>query len=137
MSKDKMEVFVGIDIANAEFEIKESGPQKTYSERHTTAGIRRIVRRMAAIQPTLVVMEATGGLEKALARAFITAGIRVAVINPRQIRDFSRSFGKLAKTDSIDAEVIALYAERIRSEPRVMNDDYTSRPATIEFPVAA
>jgi transposase len=120
-----MEVYVGIDIAKAELEIKESGPKKTYSERHTQAGIRKIVRRMATIQPTLVVMEATGGLEKALARALVTAGIRAAVINPRQIRDFARSLGKLAKTDRIDAEVIALYAERIRPEPRDLPDANT------------
>lgn len=117
-----MEIYIGIDVAKAEFEIKESGPQKTYSERHTQTGIRRVVRRMAAIQPALVVMEATGGLEKALARALAAAGIRVAVINPRQIRDFARSLGKLAKTDGIDAEVIALYAERIRPEPRDFPD---------------
>jgi transposase len=117
-NEDEMENFIGIDVAKAEFEIKESGSQKTYSERHTQTGIRRIVRRMAAIQPTLVVMEATGGLEKALARDLAAAGIRVAIINPRQIRDFARSLGRLAKTDGIDAEIIALYAERIRPEPR-------------------
>ncbi len=117
-----MEVFVGIDVAKAELEIKESGPQKTYSERHTQTGIRKIVRRMAAIQPTLVAMEATGGLEKPLARALVAAGLRVAVINPRQMRDFARSLGRLAKTDSIDAEIIALYAERIRPEPRDFPD---------------
>ena len=117
-----MEVFVGIDVAKAEFEIKETGSRKTYSERHTQTGIRRTVRRMTAIQPTLVVMEATGGLEKSLARALAAAGIRVAVINPRQMRDFARSMGRLAKTDSIDAEIIALYAERIRPEPREFPD---------------
>jgi transposase len=60
--------------------------------------------------------------EKALARALIDAGIPVAVINPRQMRDFARSTGKLAKTDSIDAEIIALYAEKIRPEPRGIPD---------------
>lgn len=117
-----MEIFVGIDIAKAEVEIKESGSLRTYSERHTKAGIRKTVRRMVAIQSTLVVMEATGGLEKALSRALAAAGIPVAVINPRQMRDFARSTGKLAKTDSIDAEIIALYAERIRPEPRGFPD---------------
>lgn len=115
-----MELFIGIDVAKAEFEIKESASPGTYSERHNQTGIRKIVRRMVALQPTLVVMEATGGLEKALARAMDDAGIPVAIINPRQMRDFARSTGRLAKTDSIDAEVIALYAERIRPEPREM-----------------
>ncbi len=62
-----MELFIGIDVAKAEFEIKESASPGTYSERHNKTGIRKIVRRMVAIQPKLVVMEATGGLEKALA----------------------------------------------------------------------
>jgi transposase len=115
-----MELFIGIDVAKAEFEIKESASPNTYSERHNQTGIRKIVRRMVAIQPKLVVMEATGGLEKALARALDDAAIPVAIINPRQMRDFARSTGRLAKTDSIDAEIIALYAERIRPEPREM-----------------
>ncbi len=122
-----MEIFVGIDVAKAEFEVKETGSHKTYSERHTQTGIRRIVRRMVAIQPTLLVMEATGGLEKALASALFVAGIPVAIINPRQIRDFARSLGKLAKTDGIDAEVIALYAQKIRPEPRDLPDANTEK----------
>ena len=120
-----MEIFIGVDVAKAEFEIKESASPKTYSERNNQTGIRKFVRRMLAIQPTLVAMEATGGLEKALARALIDAGIPVAVINPRQMRDFARSTGKLAKTDSIDAEIIAMYAERIRPEPRGIPDANT------------
>jgi transposase len=120
-----MELFIGIDIAKAEVEIKESSRQETYSERNNQTGIRRIVRRMLEIQPILVAMEATGGYEKPLARALAEAGIRIAVINPRQIRDFARSVGKLSKTDSIDAEIIALYAERIRPEPRGLRDNDT------------
>jgi transposase len=117
-----MEVFIGIDVAKAEVEIKESISANTYSERNNQAGIRKIVRRMLAIHATLVVMEASGGIEKSLARALTDAGIPVAVINPRQMRDFARSTGRLAKTDSIDAEIIALYAERIRPEPRGIPD---------------
>jgi transposase len=117
-----MGIFIGIDVAKAEVEIKESISPNTYSERNNQAGIRKIVRRMLAIQATLVVMEATGGIEKSLARALTDAGIPVAVINPRQMRDFARSTGRLAKTDSIDAEVIALYAERMRPEPRGLPD---------------
>jgi transposase len=90
-----MELFVGIDVAKATFEIKESTApppcsalrrtrHTTYSEPNTPAGIRRIARRMVDIQPILVVMEATGGLEKALARALAAASIRVAIINPPQ-----------------------------------------------------
>jgi transposase len=121
-----MELFVGIDVAKAEVEIKESSERRSYSERNSQVGIRRIIRRMTEIRPTLVVMEATGGYEKPLARALAEAGIRVAVINPRQIRDFARAVGELSKTDSIDAGIIALYAERIRPEPRDFPDDNTN-----------
>ena len=120
-----MELFVGIDVAKATLEVKESLKGKTYSHRNTKSGVKKVVARMLEAKPNLVVLEATGGLEKALARALAEAGIRVAVINPRQIRDFARSLGRLAKTDKIDAEILALYAERIRPEPRPLPDKQT------------
>lgn len=121
-----MGLFVGIDIAKETLEIKEAST-KTYSQPHTAAGIRTIVRWMTELRPTLVAMEATGGLEKALARALDEAGINVAVVNPRQVRDFARSLGRLAKTDRFDAEVLALYAERVRPEPRPLSDANTEQ----------
>ncbi|MCE5231456.1 IS110 family transposase [bacterium] len=75
------------------------------------------------LTPTLVVMEATGGLETTVAALFADRGIAVAIVNPRQVRDFARSTGELAKTDKIDAHAIALFAERIRPEPRPLKDD--------------
>lgn len=71
----------------------------------------------------LIVLEATGGLEHSLAGELATAGFPVAVVNPRQVRDFARATGRLAKTDQIDAQVLALFAERIRPEPRLLPDE--------------
>src|SRR5262249_19980408 len=117
--------FVGIDVAKDTLEIKESSAKASYSRHNSAAGIRRVVQRMTELGPTLIVMEATGGLEKPLVRALDEAGLKVAVINPRQVRDFARSLGRLAKTDRIDAEVLSLYAERVRPEPRPLPDKDT------------
>jgi transposase len=78
-----------------------------------------------AFNPALVVLEATGGLERPVASALAAAGVPVAVVNPRQVRDFAKATGRLAKTDRIDAEVLANFAERIRPQVRPLNDSQT------------
>jgi transposase len=80
--------------------------------------LERLVAELRAIAPALVVLEATGGFEATVAAALAGAGPPLAVVNPRQIRDFARATGRLAKTDRLDAEAIALFAERVRPEPR-------------------
>ena len=74
------------------------------------------------LAPALIVLEATGGFEITVAAALASAGLPLAVVNPRQIRDFARATGRLAKTDALDAQIIALFAERIRPEPRPIAD---------------
>ena len=89
------------------------------------AGRRRprgLVERLAEARPSLVVLEATGGFEATVAAALAAAGLPLAVVNPRQIRDFARATGRLAKTDSLDAEAIARFAEAVRPEPRPLPD---------------
>ena len=81
-------------------------------------GLEDLVDRLAAIDVSLIVLEATGGFETTVAAALAGASLPLAVVNPRQIRDFARALGKLAKTDAIDAEVIALFAEKIRPQAR-------------------
>jgi transposase len=81
------------------------------------------VKRLREIQPVLVVMEATGGFEVATAAALATAGIAVVIANPRQVRDFAKSTGQLAKTDQIDARILSLFAERVRPKVRPLPDD--------------
>ena len=84
---------------------------------HDGAGLEQLASQLVALGPTLVVLEATGGFEIAVAAALAGAGLPLAVVNPRQIRAFARAIGRLAKTDRLDAEVIALFGERIRRKP--------------------
>ena len=86
-----------------------------------------MVERLAALEPELVVLESTGGLERAVAKALREAGIPTAVMNPRQIRDFAKATGRLAKTDALDAEVLARFAEVIRPAPRPLADESTAQ----------
>ena len=82
----------------------------------------RLVERLGALDPYLVVLEATGGFELTVAAALAAAGMPLAVVNPRQIRDFARATGQLAKTDALDAKAIARFAEPVRPEPRPVPD---------------
>jgi len=86
-------------------------------------GIRELVARCQGLTPTLIVLEATGGYEAAVVAALATAGLPIVVANPRQVRDFAKATGQLAKTDAIDAQVLALFAERVRPEPRPLPDE--------------
>jgi transposase len=118
------ECFVGIDVSKAKLDVSIDGDAPFTVER-TDAGLAELVGRLAAARPTLVVMEATGGLEVLPAAALAKSGLAVAVINPRQARDFARATGRLAKTDAIDARVLAHFARAIRPEPRPLPDETT------------
>jgi transposase len=111
-------IFVGIDISKAHLDTAlRPGPQVA---RYTNdpAGIAALIARLKPLTPALVVLEATGGLELPLVAALQVAEIPVAAINPRQARDFAKAIGRLAKTDRIDAEVLAHFAEAIRPDAR-------------------
>jgi transposase len=109
---------VGIDVSSKTLDIEALHSGAVQRIRNNEEGIREITAQMLELRPKLIVMEATGGYERALAIALVQAGLAVAVVNPRQVRDFAKALGKLAKTDRIDAHVIALYGERMRPEPR-------------------
>jgi transposase len=94
-------------------------------------GIAEAVERVQALQPTLIVLEATGGLEGPLAGALAAVGLPVVVINPRQVRDFARATGQLAKTDRLDAQVLAHFADAIRPPVRPVPDDQTQALAAL------
>jgi transposase len=101
---DTRACFVGVDVSKAHLDVAirpEGGPTR---HRNDPAGIAAIVARIGPLAPTLVVVESTGGLEMPVAAALAAAGIPVAVINPRQARDFAKAAGRLAKTDRIDAQ---------------------------------
>jgi transposase len=110
--------FIGIDVAKAQLEFACRPAGETGSVPNEERGITQLVVRCQALAPTLIVCEATGGYEAALVAALATAGLPVVVANPRQVRDFAKATGQLAKTDAIDAQILALFAERVRPEPR-------------------
>ena len=89
------------------------------------AGVKALVKRLGTLQPAWIVLEATGGLERPLMHALVGAELPVAVVNPRQVRDFAKATGQLAKTDSIDAEVLARFAEAVRPALRPLPDAVT------------
>ena len=127
---DKIPVFVGIDVAKHRLEVhlRPSGESFTidYREEEVAA---LVERRLLPLEPTLIVLEATGGLEVRLAAALAAAGLPVAVVNPRQVRSFARATGRLAKTDRLDAKAIAHFAEAVRPAVRPLADEATRRAA--------
>lgn len=116
-------VFVGIDVAKAELviAIRPSGDRWTVA--NDEAGIQTLLKRLRRHPPALVVLEATGGYERAAVAALAAARLPLVVANPRQVRDFARATGQLAKTDRIDADTLALFAERVRPDPRALPDE--------------
>jgi transposase len=115
-------IYVGIDVAKAQLDIavRPSGEQWTMP--HDDAGIARLVSQLQGFSPTLIVLEATGGLELPVTAALAEAGLPVAVVNPRQVRDFAKATGRLAKTDTLDAQVLARFAEAVQPTPRPVPD---------------
>jgi transposase len=128
---DKAPTFVGIDVAKHRLDVhlRPSGESFTidYSEEEVAA----LVERLLPLEPTLVVLEATGGLEVRLAAALAAAGLPVAVVNPRQVRSFARALGWLAKTDRLDAKAIARFAEAVRPPVRPLPDEATRHLAAL------
>lgn len=116
-------VFVGIDVAKAELviAIRPSGDRWTVA--NDEAGIQTLLKRLRRHTPALVVLEATGGYERAAVAALAAARLPLVVANPRQVRDFARATGQLAKTDRIDADTLALFAKRVRPNPRALPDE--------------
>jgi transposase len=110
-------ITVGIDVAKNTIEVALGQKAATFSLDNTPEGIDSLLTRLSGCQVALVVMEATGGLESAVACAFQVAGYAVAIINPRHARDFARAMGQLAKTDRIDARLLAQLGEVIERHP--------------------
>jgi transposase len=115
-------IFAGIDVAKASLDlaVRPAGTHERLP--NDEAGIALVVARLQPLHPALVVLEATGGLEVPLVAALAAAGLAVAVVNPRQVRDFAKAVGQLAKTDVLDAHLLARFAEVVRPEPRPLPD---------------
>jgi transposase len=117
-SLKQSECFVGVDVSEARLDVCVLPGGEGAGFARDRRGLARLVGWLACKAHALVVVEASGGLERALTRALDQAGIAVAVVNPRQVRDFARAAGLLAKTDRLDAYALALYGERLRPVPR-------------------
>jgi transposase len=115
--------FVGIDVSKAHLDVYVRPSGESFRVSHDDAGLVTLLARTRPLTPAIVVLEATGGYEVTVAAALAGAGLPVAVINPRQIRDFARATGQLAKTDALDARVIALFAEAVRPIARPVPDE--------------
>jgi transposase len=116
---------IGIDVAKAHLDVAVRPSGEQWRCANTEADRATLVARVHALQPTLVVLEATGGLEAPLAGALAAAGLPVAVVNPRQVRDFARALGRLAKTDALDSAVLAHFAEAVGPAARPLPDACT------------
>jgi transposase len=111
--------YIGLDVSEAYLDVASTaGHQWRFA--YDGPGIDRLLGALQPVAPALVVLEATGGLEHSVAAELAAAGLAVAVVNPRQVRDFARALGRLAKTDRIDAQVLALFAERVQPEARAL-----------------
>lgn len=124
-------LFVGIDVAKAECVVTVRPTGATWTVPQTEAGWTALAARLQALAPTLVLCEATGGLEVPLASVLAATGVPLAIVNPRQVRDFAKAKGLLAKTDALDAAVLAHFAEALRPLPRPVPDATTQTLAAL------
>jgi transposase len=115
-------MFVGIDVAKDRLDVHIRPAGEAFCVTRDDEGIEELTRRLGAITPRLVVLEATGGFETVVAASLAAAGMPIAVVNPRQIRDFARATARLAKTDTLDAAVIAHFAEAVNPPVRPLAD---------------
>ena len=123
--------FVGIDVSKARVDVHVRPDGTALWSATDTEGLAELVRRLTPLQPTLVVLEASGGYEGVIAATLAEAGLPVAIVNPRQVRKFAGAIGRLAKTDAIDAAVIAHFAQAVRPAARPLPDDLSVRLAEL------
>ena len=116
-------LFVGIDVSKDCLDVAVRPTGEAWQVSHDSRGINDLVERLGELAPQLVVLEATGGMEMALAGELAASKLAIAVVNPRHVRDFARAAGKLAKTDALDAQVLAHFAEAMRPASRPLPDD--------------
>ena len=117
--------FVGIDVSKAHLDVASRPDGEDFRTPNTPAGIAALVDRLKALAPALILLEATGGLERAAAVALAVAGLPTRVVEPGRVRHFARPIGQHSKTDALDARVLAHYAEAVRPEARELPDEET------------
>ena len=116
------QMFIGIDVAKDRLDVHVRPSGEAFSVARDGKGLDELVARLRQLGVALIVLEATGGFETTVAGTLCAAGLPLAVVNPRQIRDFARATGRLAKTDALDAAAIAHFAEAVRPDPRPVPD---------------
>ena len=119
------QIFVGIDVAKAHLDVALRPTGERWTVANADASLAALVAQLQAVAPTLIVLEATGGYQRAVVAALAAAGLPVVVANPRQTRDFAKATGQLAKTDALDARALAHFAEAVRPSPRPLPDAQT------------
>ena len=117
--------FVGIDVSKAQLDVAVRPTGKRWTLPYNQTGIEGLIPQIVDLEPALVLLEATGGLELPLVAALAAAALPVVVVNPRQVRDFAKATGTLAKTDTLDAGVLAHFADAVRPEVRPLKDAET------------
>jgi transposase len=125
MSTPDVESFVGIDVAQATLDVAVIPSGEHWQVANAPAALEALVQRLHALSPTLIVLEATGGLEIPVASMLAAGGWPVAVVNPRQARDFAKATGQLAQSDRIDAYQLARFGQAVRPTPRPLKDAQT------------
>ena len=126
-----MDLYIGIDVSKDRLDAAVEPAGEAWQTANDEAGIGELVERLQTHGPTTVILEATGGYELPLVGALLAAGLPAAVVNPRQVRDFARATGQLAKTDAIDARVLARFGAAVRPELRPVPDEATRELAAL------
>ena len=122
---------VGLDVSKAEIAVATYPVETSWTSLTTPAAIDDLIARLVDLHPELVVVEATGGYERAVVAAGAAAGLPIAIVNPRQVRAFAKAVGRLAKTDAIDAALLALFGARVRPAVRPLPDADTHALAAL------
>ena len=123
MIEEHQNIYVGIDVAKEQLEIAVRPGTDSWTLANDETAVDELIQNMIALNPQLIILEATGGLEELAVSMLGAAGLPVVVVNPRQVRDFARSTGRLAKTDRIDAKILAHFGEAIRPEVRPLANE--------------
>lgn len=131
MNTESENVFVGIDVSKACLDVAARPQNKRWGVANNEPGIESLVASVKETRPTLIVLEATGGLEMPLVATLAAAELPVVVVNPRQVRDFAKATGTLAKTDTIDADMLAWFGEAVRPEVRPLKDSQAQELAAL------
>lgn len=122
---DQTKHCVGIDVAKANLDVALSPTDTIFTVANTEEGLRPLVTQLQRVKPTRIVVEATGGYEQLVVRLLVDVGLPIIVVNPRQVRAFAKATGQLAKTDAIDARLLALFAARVQPALRAQPDQAT------------